>query len=145
MLYLLPMLLMSPKEPTQAEQGQSIIDWVYSQCPELICQNSHCDNGHFPFPSGEDGTDVEWGACPECIQQGKEPREIVTLHFLWKILDEETLARLVGAYGFDDYVEHHVGFDEEKALWDFSKPDSLAVQLEDNPALVDLLYPLVQS
>lgn len=30
------------------------------------CENPHCHNGNFPVPSGEDGSDVDWTACPDC-------------------------------------------------------------------------------
>lgn len=27
------------------------------------CGDNHCHQGHYPYPSGEDGTDVDWGPC----------------------------------------------------------------------------------
>lgn len=46
---------------TVIEQAKKV--WF---CPEL-----HCHEGHYPIPAGEDGSDVDWTSCPNCVIDGE--------------------------------------------------------------------------
>lgn len=41
----------------------------------LKCDDTQCQEGHYPYPGGEDGQDVDWGGCPNCVGfDGYRPR-----------------------------------------------------------------------